>query len=481
MEYIFKCKMKPLTVEEIVELNSADYKAFFEHSSGCEFHSRLAKEYECRTVRFINGLFPDLDELFEVETETKPTIFDRLRDWLNSKKLRLVTVLTIPCLFVIFFTLIYQNIPNALQSSDKFLLQVAIETKNFPPLLNSPTKSHISLPASTNKIILLEKENAVVSVALPSVEIQANVNKRKDENTLSHPKPDLKKGKSKIQRKVLESQSGLKPELPLYGRSFVTLPSIKPGHTNLTPEQGDKSFDYETLNEKTGSLAGTIRDSSGVAINAASVKIEKNGVVTRMTTSNEDGVFSLPFLDPGQYTVSVAAPNFKRVVIETVLIENGQRKLLDSTLESASIVETVGIFDDPPLLDVQPGKLPILISTNQVNELPLNVHNFTQAIVKPPLSITLKLRRDPTFSISHKKIHGTEPIRCTLRMSGDRRREITVEADENNICSWNITSVKSFSIVVHRSGNRKKVIRYITKRVVKKDIVIREDQKWHHR
>ena len=68
--------------------------------------------------------------------------------------------------------------------------------------------------------------------------------------------------------------------------------------------------------EITGSIAGTVRDANGAAVSGATVTITDldKKVVVRTVTTNDDGQFSAPDLVPGNYDVSIEAPNFKKYV-----------------------------------------------------------------------------------------------------------------------------------------------------------------------
>src|SRR5947209_10119011 len=67
--------------------------------------------------------------------------------------------------------------------------------------------------------------------------------------------------------------------------------------------------------ETTGSLTGTVKDANGATVAGATVNVmdpSKNNAVVRTVTTNDDGVYSVPNLQPATYTISVEAPNFKK-------------------------------------------------------------------------------------------------------------------------------------------------------------------------
>ncbi len=71
----------------------------------------------------------------------------------------------------------------------------------------------------------------------------------------------------------------------------------------------------------TTSLSGTVTDSSGGIIPGASVTVKNVATSTQFETiSNENGYFSVPALDPGTYSVTVALSGFKTAVVNDVRV-----------------------------------------------------------------------------------------------------------------------------------------------------------------
>src|SRR5215471_3615938 len=87
----------------------------------------------------------------------------------------------------------------------------------------------------------------------------------------------------------------------------------------------------QTIN---ASLSGTVRDASGAAVSAATVKI--TNVATNLETTvavNAEGVFQAPSLPAGTYRVTAGAPGFKTAVRNDVVLAVSQQATLDLTLE----------------------------------------------------------------------------------------------------------------------------------------------------
>src|SRR5215475_15669339 len=62
-----------------------------------------------------------------------------------------------------------------------------------------------------------------------------------------------------------------------------------------------------------GTILGRITDSSGGVVTGATILVVNTDTnVAVSTTSNQDGNYQVPFLNPGNYNVIVDHPGFKR-------------------------------------------------------------------------------------------------------------------------------------------------------------------------
>ncbi len=91
-----------------------------------------------------------------------------------------------------------------------------------------------------------------------------------------------------------------------------------------------------------GSIAGTVTDASGAAVPGATVKVT-GGAVERVATTNDQGLFNVENLNPGNYTVRVEMANFKTAEIVNVTVYVGKTASQNVTLEAGNISETVNI------------------------------------------------------------------------------------------------------------------------------------------
>src|SRR5689334_7829810 len=84
-------------------------------------------------------------------------------------------------------------------------------------------------------------------------------------------------------------------------------------------------------------------------------------------TAGHDGQYTLPFLLPGTYNVSVDAPGMKHLVREGVIVTANERIELDLRLEMGAVSEKITVTADAPLLESSSGSVGEVISSELVD------------------------------------------------------------------------------------------------------------------
>src|SRR5437773_1944802 len=93
-----------------------------------------------------------------------------------------------------------------------------------------------------------------------------------------------------------------------------------------------------------GTIKGTVTDQSGAVVAGASVTATHvaTGVDSKATTEN-NGSFTIPFLPPGVYRVTVEQPGFKKAVFENITLPVGDTIRQDVTLAVGEVSQTVSV------------------------------------------------------------------------------------------------------------------------------------------
>jgi hypothetical protein len=135
----------------------------------------------------------------------------------------------------------------------------------------------------------------------------------------------------------------------------------------------------------TGTILGTVHDSSGAAVSGAKVTITDTakGTVTTYQTDN-DGAYNAPFLIPGTYSVIVEKEGFKRAESQNIVLDVDQKARVDVTLEIGQVTQTLEVTAAAPLVRSDSSELGEVIGKRQVEDLPLNGRNFAQLVTLVP-------------------------------------------------------------------------------------------------
>ena len=103
----------------------------------------------------------------------------------------------------------------------------------------------------------------------------------------------------------------------------------------------------------TASLSGSVSDPSGARVANATVTLsspEKG--ITRVFKTDAEGNFSFSFLQPGTYTLTIAAPGFKTIKQEGLTLEVGQSASQNVQLTIGS-TEQIEVAAMAPLLQTE--------------------------------------------------------------------------------------------------------------------------------
>lgn len=143
-----------------------------------------------------------------------------------------------------------------------------------------------------------------------------------------------------------------------------------------------------------GAITGIVQDGTGAIV--AGAKVTVKNIDTGLSfegASNGSGVYVFSPLKIGNYTVSATARGFQTTLQENIHLDAQQRLNLVISLKPGAVSETVTVTDAPPLLETQTSGVAQVISSETINNTPLNGRNFVYiaqltAGVAPPFGDT---------------------------------------------------------------------------------------------
>jgi len=143
-------------------------------------------------------------------------------------------------------------------------------------------------------------------------------------------------------------------------------------------------FVSASAQEFRGSITGKITDQNGALLPAATVtlkNIETN--VENTTVANDDGTYTFPLVNPGKYTVTVAASGFNNASREGIEVSVAARLTVDIQLQPAGVAAMVNIVSGP-ILETGSVSTGSVIDNKQISELPLTEGSAYQLATLAP-------------------------------------------------------------------------------------------------
>lgn len=119
-------------------------------------------------------------------------------------------------------------------------------------------------------------------------------------------------------------------------------------------------------------ISGVVTDSQGASIPGASVAATNRATgVVSTTTSSKAGVYSLPNLPIGVYSVTITRDGFNRYVNDHITLSTDQVVGLNAILHPGAVTQNVTVTGEQPALETKTSEIGQTIESKSVSELPL--------------------------------------------------------------------------------------------------------------
>jgi Carboxypeptidase regulatory-like domain/TonB dependent receptor/TonB-dependent Receptor Plug Domain len=175
-----------------------------------------------------------------------------------------------------------------------------------------------------------------------------------------------------------------------------------------------------------GTLTGTVMDKGGATIPNARISIQNVSTeVTRVVTTNSDGLYTAPNLLPGTYEATVSAVSFATLVQKGITLTVGAQQILNVTLQVGSVSEKIQVTAQAPAVQLNDSVISGVVDTEQVVGLPLNGRDWTLlATLEPGVDSLNSLQASAGTTHRAFRGFGTE-----LTISGSRPQENNYRID----------------------------------------------------
>ena len=134
-----------------------------------------------------------------------------------------------------------------------------------------------------------------------------------------------------------------------------------------------------------GTIAGTVLDSSGGAVEGATVTATDTATNSVYTaTTGPTGGYRLFDLRVSVYKVAVTAPGFKTEEKTGVVVQVNSTASLDFSLQPGDVKETLTVVADAPGVQAESSDIGTVVDKRQIEELPLSLSVSGQSNMRSP-------------------------------------------------------------------------------------------------
>ncbi len=137
------------------------------------------------------------------------------------------------------------------------------------------------------------------------------------------------------------------------------------------------------------SITGTVTDSTGAVVADVEVTATNTGTnVPTKTVSNHVGIYTIPNLFPGPYSVEFKRDGFETLLRPAITLNSTEVARLDAVLKVGAASSTVTVVSDAPILDMDTGSVGTNMKAEVVNDLPLSIYSGGRFVEDFAVAIT---------------------------------------------------------------------------------------------
>lgn len=131
-----------------------------------------------------------------------------------------------------------------------------------------------------------------------------------------------------------------------------------------------------------GKIVGGVTDPQGLGVPSARVTVTEaaTGLQTR-TTTNQEGLYTVPALRPTEYNLTVSASGFRTFTQSGIILRADEAVTVNATLQLGSAADKVTVIADAAQVDTATSTIGQVVDTRRVADLPLNGRNAAQLTV----------------------------------------------------------------------------------------------------
>jgi hypothetical protein len=203
-----------------------------------------------------------------------------------------------------------------------------------------------------------------------------------------------------------------------------------------------------------GTILGRMEDSSGAVMPDGKVVIKNQDTgVGREVTTNASGLYLVPDLTPGTYSVSGAAKGFSTAVVKDVVLDVGGQVTVNLRMEVGAVGQQVVVEANAANVDLTSSEMREVVGSKTITDLPLNGRDWTQlAQLQPGIAEvrsqnTTDTNRAQRGNGVNLSISGGKPSANNYRLNGISINDYANTAPGNAMGSnLGVDAIQEFSV-----------------------------------
>jgi hypothetical protein len=166
--------------------------------------------------------------------------------------------------------------------------------------------------------------------------------------------------------------------------------------------------------QASATINGRVLDQGDAVLPGVTVTVTNQATgVVRTTVSNEEGIYFMPGLDPGTYSVATDLPGFAAGTRNDVVLGVNATITIDFRMQLAGLQETLTVTGEAPLIEVTQSKVASSIETTELQNLPMSTRTVSAMLALLPGAVQIEpTHRSKTNvgSVSYGGSAGTNVI-----------------------------------------------------------------------
>jgi hypothetical protein len=161
----------------------------------------------------------------------------------------------------------------------------------------------------------------------------------------------------------------------------------------------------------TASISGVVVDTGGGAMPGVTIVVTNAAGEKFETVTNTEGVFSVPALGAGTYTITASLTGFKSAKVPEVRIQPGASASVKVVMEVGQLEETITVSSSAELINTQTPTVSSTLNADQLNRMPTPTRNAINAVTFLPGINTATTNRE-------SRINGLPESFVSITMDG---------------------------------------------------------------